>query len=375
MSAAWALHLLFSVLVVMAAVRAESWAVLAMLALFVAVYLPVFAIEDSRQWVIVTWLVVVCTAWLGTAVLSMDAAFIVFPLFFVVVRFLPPWGSAIGVAILTISVVVILGLNTGWNIGGVVGPVIGAGVAWVLGVGFHLLHRGAQEKAAAMEALVEARAEALQSSRRAGEMDERARIAGDIHDTVAQGLSSIGMLLSAVEAQGELSDSTRQQVSLAKATAAENLAETRRIIAAFQPAPLVGAGLPVALARIVSSTPMGEALSFDVDGKPREVRPEVEAALVRATQSLVSNIVRHSQATGAKVTLTYHPSDIAVDVVDNGVGFDPEAIDIHTGHTYGLSGVCTRIQKLGGTMAMESSPDQGAGISVSIPAPTKDDDD
>src|SRR5699024_533254 len=188
-----------------------------------------------------------------------------------------PRISAVVVAALTLGVVTILVGHIGWNIGAVTGPSIGAAVAWTLGVGFQLLHREATAKARALDALVAAREDALASSRKAGEADERMRLAGDIHDTVAQGLSSIHMLLTAVESQlaGSSPAGTSEaggepdsggirvaaqhragqpeieavhqrmltQVRLARTTASENLAETRRIIAALQPAPLDGAAL------------------------------------------------------------------------------------------------------------------------------------
>ncbi|PZO98789.1 MAG: sensor histidine kinase [Corynebacterium urealyticum] len=355
-----------------------------------------------------TWFALLVGAWAVMSIGQLEGAFVVFPMFFLAVYVFSPRISAVVVAALTLGVVTMLVGHIGWNIGAMTGPTIGAAVAWTLGVGFQLLHREATAKARALDALVAAREEALASSRKAGEADERMRLAGDIHDTVAQGLSSIHMLLTAVESQLEAASSARAgeagvaeaggapdsgrkraaaqhpagqpeieavhqrmltQVRLARSTASENLAETRRIIAALQPAPLEGAALPVALARLASSTPLGEKLSFETDGAPRPLPDEVEEGLLRCAQSLVSNVVRHAGADRAKLSLTFHPGDVILDVVDNGAGFDPsDAIDRGaTGGSLGLSGVYRRVQALGGEMTIESAPGEGTGISITVP--------
>ena len=355
-----------------------------------------------------TWFALLVGAWAVMSVGQLEGAFVVFPMFFLAVYVFSPRISAAVVAALTLGVVTMLVGHIGWNIGAVTGPIIGAAVAWTLGVGFQLLHREATAKARALDALVAAREEALASSRKAGEADERMRLAGDIHDTVAQGLSSIHMLLTAVENQlaGPNPSGTSEarvgetglapdhrgkgtaaqpgpdqsgieaahhrmltQVRLARATAAENLAETRRIIAALQPAPLEGAALPVALARLASSTPLGEKLRFETDGTPRPLSDEMEEGLLRCAQSLVSNVVRHAGADRAKLSLTFHPGDVILDVVDNGAGFDPsDAIDRRaTGGSLGLSGVYRRVEALGGEITIESAPGEGTGISITVP--------
>ncbi|RAV31385.1 sensor histidine kinase [Corynebacterium heidelbergense] len=393
---AWALHILLVALLVLVAVQASNgWACVG-IAVFIVTYaggLPFIARRagdigqpmggGAHPWPVWLWLVAVCAAWLFMAIAEVDAAFVAFPLFFVLVRFLRPLASGVAIVLLTLAVVAVLAVhleakNSGAiNLGAMVGPIIGAGVAWVLGVGFRLLYAEAQARAEAMDALVAARAEALAASRRAGETDERARLAGEIHDTVAQGLSSIHMLLSAVESSLPAGHeaTAAQQIALAKQTASDNLTETRRIIAALQPAPLTSAELPVALARICSSTPLGADLRFDIDGSPRQLPPEVENTIVRVTQSLISNVVRHSGGSG-RVTLTYHPECVSVDVVDNGTGFDPQQVDLDPqgdrGRTSGLAGVNTRVRSLGGHMTVESSVGGGTGVSVSIPASTSD---
>src|SRR5699024_7397753 len=159
------------------------------------------------------------------------------------------------------------------------------------------------------------------------------------------------------------------QVRLATTTASETLAETRRIIAALQPAALQAAALPAAVARRADSTPLGEEPRVETHGTPRPLPDEVEAERLRCAQSLVANGARHSRADRAKLSLTFHPGDVILDVVDNGEGFDPsDAIDRGaTGGSLGLSGVYRRVEALGGELTIESAPGEGTGISITVP--------
>lgn len=155
-----------------------------------------------------------------------------------------------------------------------------------------------------------------------------------------------------------------EDLRLARTTAEDNLAETRRIIAALQPGPLVGGDLPIALARVCSGTLLGEALSFDVEGDPYDLDEKVEQELTRITQSLVSNVVKHSGATRARVTLTYQDDMLSLDVVDNGRGMDAEQVSLSP---VGLAGVRRRANLIGATMHVESSPGAGCGVSIQVP--------
>lgn len=121
----------------------------------------------------------------------------------------------------------------------------------------------------------------------------------------------------------------------------------------------------MALARVVATTPLGEDFRFEVDGTPAVLPEAVESALVRVTQTLVGNVVAHSGAESAKVTLTYQPDEVAVDVVDTGRGFEPHA-PVRDG-AMGLAGAKRRVAQLGGSLAVESAPGAGCGISVRVP--------
>lgn len=353
------LHILVAILVVVVIVKqGMDWRIV----LFILLYI-------SGAWVRPRWLwfVAVVVAWALMVAVWPSASFIAFALFFLAIGMLPPKVGVPVVGVLTVITVVAIARFNGFEIGGVIGPVVGALVAVALGLGFRMLRREAR-----------ARAEA---SHHAGEMGERARVAADIHDTVAQGLSSIHMLLFSVERRLSplLSDATTQspaedlsraieEIRLARKTTEENLAETRRIIAALQPAPLEQADLTVALARVVSTTPMGKSFTLSVDGQAYPLRADVQEAIVRMTQSLVSNVVRHAHASAARVTLTYQEDQVSLDVVDNGTGFDVNWDAVNQDSTLGLAGVRRRAMGVGGTMTIESEPGEGCGVAICIPA-------
>ena len=332
------LHVLaFVLLLVTLANDGMSWN----LAAFAFVY--VLGMWMRPTWL---WLLLLVGTWTLLLMVAPTAAFLAFPLFFLLIGMLPMARAVPAVAVVTAVAVYALGRFNGWTIGGVIGPVTGAMVAIALGVGFRMLRR---ETATA----------------------ERMRLAGEIHDTVAQGLSSIHMLLHSVEGRLkrlEIPAAEREilleQISLARETAESNLEETRRIIAELQPGELVDADLPTALGAVVSTTPMGEAIQLEIDGQPHLIGESEQKDVLRIVQSLVSNVVKHSQATAARVTLTYQPDAISVDVVDNGRGMDVQ----HTQwSSVGMDGVRRRVKKLGGSLAIESEPGEGCGVSVHIP--------
>lgn len=365
----WGLHLLIAVLLILVVWRAGHWSVWLLSALFAAVYFFGALPADMRppgplRQRPLLWLGALIMVWAGLIWDGPEPAYLAFPLFFLIVMVTTPAVSAVVILLITAVAIGALVGHLGWSVGVATGPILGAAVAWTLGTGFRLLGDTVTE-------LVDARAAALEASRNAGEMEERARIAGDIHDTVAQGLSSIQMLLHAAEKR--ISDpQARAQIQLARDTTADNLAETRNIIAALQPQPLVGASLPVALARIASTTPMGEAITFEVDGVPRELPERVDHELVRITQTLLGNVIRHSGASRARLTLTYQDDQILLDVLDNGRGFDPTTVretpdTRDTGTGFGLPTARRRLQELGGRLIIESAPGAGTGISARIP--------
>lgn len=381
------LDLLIAVLLVFVALRGVATADAGHLSpatwLWLAAFAIVYAIgrmqpDDGPRW----WLPAVIACFTGLAWTSPDGVWLAFPLFFLVLQAVAGWYAVALVGVLTALAIGTIAWHGGWSVGGVAGPVLGAAVALMVGLGFRMLLREATTRAAAIDALLAARADVAEMSRRAGELDERARLAADIHDTVAQGLSSIQLLLHSAEASARDHDDparnagdraaagarTLDHVRMARQVAADNLRETRRIIAALQPGALAGADLPVALARVCAATPAtagGDPATFTVDGDARPLPADVEATLVRVAQASIANVARHARATRCTVTLTYQPDSVSLDVVDDGIGFDPAA-DPPPG-AVGIAGVRRRMDALGGQLVIESAPGSGCGVSVRVP--------
>ncbi|MBC6461660.1 sensor histidine kinase [Actinomadura sp. HBU206391] len=198
-----------------------------------------------------------------------------------------------------------------------------------------------------------------------GVLEERARLAREIHDTLAQGFMGIITQLEAAE-QG-LGDpvAVRQRISLAKRLARDNLTEARRSVDALRPEALRDVRLDGALATVAErwQAANGIPVTFSVDGRPRPLGTEVETTVLRAAQEGLANIARHAGAERAALTLSYMDDEVTLDVLDDGAGFDPSGP--HDG--YGLVAMRERASRAGGTVTVESTPKEGTALCLSIP--------
>ena len=219
------------------------------------------------------------------------------------------------------------------------------------------------ERAEIIDQLETTRAELDAAQHEAGRMAERQRLATDIHDTLAQGLTSILMLIQA--AQADLDGShprAGQHLDLAARTARENLAETRILVEDLAPAQLDGGTLPDALRRL-SQAP-GVDASFGLSGAPRPLPMATEVVLLRVCQEALANVRKHAGARSAAVRLDYDPGAIRLEVSDDGAGFDPARIN----GGYGLRGMRTRVAEAGGTLTVRSAPGAGTHVCAMVPA-------
>jgi signal transduction histidine kinase len=222
------------------------------------------------------------------------------------------------------------------------------------------------ERASLIAQLEATRAELAEVSRQAGAMAERQRLAGEIHDTLAQGFSSILMLIQAAEAQLELSPATaRSQLSLAAQTARENLAEARTLVGGLASAQLQAGTLEDALRRITqrAGAELGIGASFSIDGTGRRLPAATEVVLLRAGQEALANVRKHAGAQSVAVLLRYGPDRVRLEVTDDGTGFDPALVN----GGYGLSGMRARVDEAGGTVAVRSAPAEGTSVQVEVP--------
>ncbi|BCJ33232.1 hypothetical protein Athai_07350 [Actinocatenispora thailandica] len=249
-----------------------------------------------------------------------------------------------------IGVAVTAALLAGTQIGGfqnLSGPLIGAYLvmlllnlvlAGTLGASFsYVAVRNEQRRVALLE-LAEANrklsetlrenaglhAQLLTQAREAGVRDERARLAREIHDTIAQGLTGIITQLQAAQRVPDSSGYLQTALGLAR----DSLGEARRSVQALRPMPLEDATLPVALHRIVDQWTAREAptATLVTTGTARPLHPEIEATLLRVAQEALTNVARHARADRVGVTLSYMEDVISLDVRDDGAGFDPAAL-------------------------------------------------
>ena len=383
----WSLHLLLIGLILLVMVRASlaggpNVAVVhAASVTMLAVYLGGAYLAHrmprlvSRHWGRL-WVLALSVIWLVLVWLAPDAAFIVFPLFFLYLQLLPPHAAIAAVVASTAVTIVSVGIHTGFSIGGVLGPMIGAGVAVAIGLGYRALYREAEERQRLIAELVETRDELALAERAAGVLAERERLAREIHDTVAQGLSSIQLLLHAAERL----DAERpglEQLQLARQTAADALLDTRRIIAELTPPALDDRTLPGALRRLAAATEhtlraggASTSVHFQLVGDVVPLPMNVDATLLRIAQGAIANVASHARAARAELTLTYQSDSVTLDVVDDGAGFDPDApAGTSERASFGLTAIRQRLSAIGGTLSVESRPGEGTALAATIPIP------
>ncbi|WP_400998195.1 sensor histidine kinase [Agromyces sp. GXQ0307] len=344
---------------------------------FIGAYLVgvVTAHQVVTPWMRAAWLIMLLGLWLGLSALTADAAFLAFPLFFLELHVLPARWAVPLVGVTFLISVWSSTSQLGFEVGSVLGPLISAGVAVIIGLGYRAMAVETRERQSLILDLLATREELAAASREAGTLAERERIAREIHDTVAQGLSSIQMLLHAAER--DIADAgTRDKLRLARETAADNLQETRRFIRELTPPALDEQTLPGALRRLADATNeqarqagTRTRIAFSLSGDPVALPMSIEATLLRIAQGSLSNVVKHADAARAELTLSYLGDEVALDVVDDGVGFDPSVLSgaDDDAPSFGLRAIRRRAESLGGTVDVESTHGGGTALSVRIP--------
>ncbi|MEN3361718.1 MAG: hypothetical protein V7637_5700 [Mycobacteriales bacterium] len=214
-------------------------------------------------------------------------------------------------------------------------------------------------------------AQLVTQAREAGVLDERQRMAREIHDTLAQGLIGIvAQLEAAGQAQGCPAEAQRHLDTAAR-LARDSLSEARRSVQALRPEPLESARLADALADVARRWSSISEVAVDVvtTGTARPLHTEVEVALLRTAQEALSNVARHADAGSVHVTLSYMEDQVTLDVRDDGVGFDPDAPPATgTAGGFGLTAMRQRVRRLAGQLEVESEPGAGTVVSASLPA-------
>lgn len=249
-----------------------------------------------------------------------------------------------------------------------------------LAVGFGMgavilyIHRVNVESAARqnlIEQLEAAQRDLAEREREAGIMAERGRLARDLHDTLAQGLTSVVTQLNAAElALGGDRANAERHLRRARDTARANLAEIRRLVWALRPAALENASFAQALGRVVDAwaNETGVRANLTVTGDAVPLHAHAEVAMLRLLQEALSNVKRHARAGNVRVRLAFDRGFVVLDVHDDGVGFDPDAATAGAG----LLGMRERAEALGGRVLLESEGDVARGTRVTAALPLRE---
>ncbi|MGW7583574.1 sensor histidine kinase [Kitasatospora sp. NPDC054768] len=217
-------------------------------------------------------------------------------------------------------------------------------------------------------------AQLLIQAREAGIQDERERMAREIHDTIAQGLAGIITQLQAADRARPQPEQREWHLEQARGLARESLTAARRSVAALRPAELEEAHLPNAIRELAQrwSARAGVPASVETTGDPVPLLTEIEVALFRAAQETLANTAKHAAASKVRLTISYLEDTVMLDVHDDGVGFTvtdldgPPPADGDSG--YGLDGLRRRLDRVLGTLTVESTPGSGTAVNASVPA-------
>ena len=199
-------------------------------------------------------------------------------------------------------------------------------------------------------------------------LEERNRMAQEIHDTLAQGFTGIVVHLEVAEdaLTGE-SEEARTHLQRAQNLARQSLAEARRSVWALRPHALEGADLAGALKNLADQVTAGTPIQvkFSIRGTARPLPAKVEANLLRIGQEALTNVLKHARAKEVRIELSFEGEAVCLGVSDDGVGFDPSLRAANAG--FGLVGMWERAQGMGGELTLTSQPGHGTQVFVAVP--------
>ena len=277
--------------------------------------------------------------------------------------------GVIGAVVLTLAVFValVVALGSSANELRSIGVSMGVSLLFslLLGVWIARVIEQSRDRGALIEELEATRTELAEAHHAQGVMAERERFAREIHDTLAQGFTSVVMLSQAAQAQRPRDPSAvSDQLAAIERTARENLAEARAVVAAFSPVALDGTDLAGALQRLADrfGAETGVAVTVAVGTESLGLPRDREVVLLRAAQEALANVRRHADAAAVTIRLVLADGTAQVEVSDDGSGFDPAAAN-----GFGLNGMRDRVQDVGGDMDVVTGPGRGTRIRVRVP--------
>ncbi|GAA1737932.1 sensor histidine kinase [Isoptericola hypogeus] len=365
-------HVAFAALVATSALRyltnhgpgGRWWLVVALVAGVVAAYAVLVALARRPSGAAAGRLVLglLLAGWSVLVLVAPSFAWSAIPLFFVCRSLVPVPGAHVlvgAVAVVTGVALFRLSGESDWAAG--VGPLV---VAALLSLAYDAIVRQAGERVRLQEEVAV--------------LAERERVAREIHDTVAQSLSSALLRLEAADQRWDAPhdatrDAAREDVRQAAVAVRGSLGQTRELVHDLvEPAAAVDGVEPADLEAAVLSAARRHVpgAGLTVVGDPVPVGADVAHALARIAQSAVANTHRHAGPARLGLTLTYLPGAVALDVFDDGRGFDVDAVASRSaGATggFGLRAMRQRVEQLGGTITVESAPGEGTVVGVQLP--------
>lgn len=373
--ARFALHLITALLSAVTAIRAIATGVPLLPAVlaagvFLAWYATGAAFARGRfsGW----WLGGLGILWAGMLVISAEFVWLSFPLLLLAGHVLRRWPSVVfAVPVLAAAIAAPLLHQVPITFAHIVGPLLGGGFALAISLGYDALLRDAAERERLIASLVRTQdemaavqEELARTQRYAGAAQERTRLARDLHDTIAQELSSMVLM-----ARSGAVESLPQIESLAQ----HSLTDLRRIVAALAPAELEGAALAAAIERMLDAmrrdTGIASALSVDPDLPPLPTSHEV--VLLRVAQSALANVRQHAGAGRVTVSLAMGAGTVTMTVEDDGAGFAVGETAVGDGSapstSYGLTAMSSRLREFGGTLEVRSAPGEGTALVAALP--------
>ncbi|MFF5212945.1 sensor histidine kinase [Streptosporangium sp. NPDC000396] len=332
-----------------------------------ALWLPglILVYPGRRRWLTLAWYAGLLAV--ATALLTRSDAFALFaslgyPLAFVL--FTSLWWS---VGAVTATAVITLVAQEGVAgipaTLGIAVPLLFAG--WALATESESRRKLIADLTATLEENAGLHAQLLTQAREAGVLDERQRMAREIHDTIAQSLIAIITQLRAADGARDDPARWRRHMDQIDELAGRSLTEARRSVAALRPQPLEGSHLPGALAHLAERWAETSSVQPDLEvtGTARPLATGIEVTLFRVAQEALANIARHAGASRVGITLSYLDDMVLLDVRDDGAGFAEPGEG-----GFGLDSMRQRVRGVGGTLEIESVPGQGTAVAAAVPA-------
>lgn len=230
------------------------------------------------------------------------------------------------------------------------------------------------ERGALLSEIERTRARLVAAERSRGVLEERTRVSAEIHDTLAQGFTSIVLLAEATAArlssEGDV-ELAASSLDLIETTARENLDSARRLVEALRPAALDGDNLPDALRALAARHEELSGVHVAADlADPGPLGGALDVAILSVVREALANSAKHARATAVAMRLEVSGDEVVVDIADDGVGFEPGSSPTEVAGGVGGSGLVLlreRVDLLGGSVQLVTAPGAGTAISARFP--------